>query len=124
MGDTGYQPYCEKCGAPVVWCACLDDIDWSLEMRSHLGRVRFEQQVKELRAEIDRLNAERRWIPANDAPINKRVYVLMPNNYVVIATKFKSLCKDPNHYLWRNDSGAICQVICWMPLPPAPESEG
>lgn len=54
MGDTGYQPYCEKCGAPVVWCTCLDDVDWSLEMRSHLGRVRFEQQVKELRAELAR----------------------------------------------------------------------
>ena len=54
MSDTGYQPYCEKCGAPVVWCTCLDDIDWSPEMRSYLGRVRLEQQVKELRAELAR----------------------------------------------------------------------
>ena len=54
MSDTGYQPYCEKCGAPVVWCTCLDDTDWSPEMRSYLGRVRLEQQVKELRVELAR----------------------------------------------------------------------
>jgi len=58
MSDTGYQPYCEKCGAPVVWCTCLDDIDWSPEMRSYLGRVRLEQQVKELRVELARRDEE------------------------------------------------------------------
>lgn len=64
MSDsTGYQKYCEKCGAPVVWCTCEEDYKSAItcleETLARLVRVNVENfqlsiKVESLTAELER----------------------------------------------------------------------
>lgn len=64
--------------------------------------------------EIDRLNAERRWIPVSAGLLPD------PDEQELV------LCYAPNfastEIRWTDEIGEA--ITHWMPLPPAPESEG
>ena len=70
--------------------------------------------------EIDRLNAERRWIPVSQLPTEKQRVIILLKSGDVSNTVF-----EDGWFAW--DEGIPYRpgaVKGWMPLPPAPESEG
>lgn len=75
--------------------------------------------VKNLAALVDRLHAERRWIPVSQPPENEQdVLLYLHSGYVRIGAIdedgewFDIFCEP------------LIKVTHWQPLPPAPESEG
>jgi len=78
--------------------------------------------LKEKEAEIDRLKAERRWIPVSEAiPENDEYYPVIIKGHM-----YSSACQCDGHNNWyRYDMYGYRQerVTHWMPLPPKPEDE-
>ena len=84
-----------------------------------LNRPDIEDEIMYLLDEIDRLNAERRWIPVSQPPENEQdVLLYLHSGYVRIGAIdedgewFDIFCEP------------LIKVTHWQPLPPAPESEG
>lgn len=69
--------------------------------------------------EIDRLNASRRWIPVSERLPEMWTTILIrcSDNYMTTS----QLMSDPKN---GNIIFSLKDVTHWMPLPPAPESEG
>ena len=78
--------------------------------------------LKEKEAEIDRLKAERRWIPVSEAiPENDEYYPVIIKGHM-----YSSACQCDGHNNWyRYDMYGYRQerVTHWMPLPLPPEEE-
>ncbi len=80
--------------------------------------------VRCLLDEIERLQAERRWIPVSERLPEAHVYVLVTSTGVDRGVYRMSL--NGGRDGWQNFMGwqyAFDSVTHWMPLPPPPEEE-
>ena len=94
---------------------------YSKELHDELNRhTHLTETMRCLLDEIDRLNAERRWIPLNQLPAEKQRVIILLKSGDVSNTVF-----EDGWFAW--DEGIPYRpgaVKGWLPLPPAPESEG
>jgi len=97
------------------------DLLGGLMEERHGTRKDYEAEINELKAEIDRLKSERRWIPVSERLPNRDGFYLILENVNQVAGYYH-WCKQ---FGWNTDGGRIHiqTVTHWMPLPTPPEDE-